>query len=86
MAKYEIFIKPSAVKELEKLPPKDLAKITKKIQSLSDNPRPKGIQKLSHLEQYRVRLGDYRIIYSINDDHRVVDVIKIGHRKEVYRF
>lgn len=85
MGKYKIFIKPTAVKELKKIPKQDLSRIIAKIRSLSSNPRPLGCEKLSADEEYRVRQGSYRIIYSIEDDKLVVLVIKIGHRKDVYR-
>jgi mRNA interferase RelE/StbE len=85
MAKYKILIKESAIKELENVPKKSLKQIIKRIESLSDNPRPKGSQKLSAQERYRIRQGDYRIIYSILDDQATVHVFKIGYRWEVYR-
>lgn len=85
MAKYEISVKKSALKELEGIPKKELQKILKKIKALSSNPRPQGSQKLSHRKQYRFRQGDYRIIYSIQDDDLTVYIIKVGHRKEIYR-
>ena len=85
MAKYEISIKKSAIKELEKIPKKELHKIVKKIQALSSDPRPQGSQRLSHKEQYRIRQGDYRAIYSIDDDNLNVYIIKVGHRQEIYR-
>ena len=85
MAKYELSVKKSAVKELEDIPKKELQKILKKMQSLSTDPRQQGSQKLSHKEQYRIRQGDYRIIYSIQDDNLRVRIIKVGHRKEIYR-
>ena len=85
MAKYEISVKKSAVKELEDIPKKELRKIIKKIQALSSEPRPQGSQKLSHKEQYRIRQGDYRVIYSIDDDNLAVHIIKVGHRREIYR-
>lgn len=84
MAKYRITIKNSAAKELEALPKKDLQRIIKRIQTLAQNPRPDGSQKLSGKEQYRVRQGDYRIVYSIEDKDSQVDIFKIGHRREVY--
>lgn len=84
MAKYELSVKKSAVKELEGIPKKELQKIVKKIQDLSSEPRPQGSQKLSHKEQYRIRQGDYRVIYSIDDDNLAVHIIKVGHRREVY--
>ena len=68
MAKYKILIKPSAIKELAKLAKKDLQKVVERIRSLSTNARPPGCEKLSGDEKYRVRQGNYRIIYSIEDD------------------
>ena len=85
MAKYEISVKRSALKELNGIPKKELQKILKKIRALSSNPRPQGSQKLSHREQYRFRQGYYRIVYSIRDDDLAVHIIKMGHRKEIYR-
>jgi len=85
VAKYNLTIKKSAAKELQNISKKDLAKIIKRIQSLSENPRPAGSQKLSARQQYRIRQGNYRIVYSIDDKDFVVDVVKIGHRREVYR-
>lgn len=85
MAKYKITIKKSAVKELQDIPKKELRRIVKSIQSLVENPRPQGCQKLSGQNRLRIRQGDYRIIYFVNDNDRVVDIIKIGHRREIYR-
>jgi mRNA interferase RelE/StbE len=85
MAKYRIYIKQSAVKELESIPKKDLGKIIKRIQSLSQNPRPHRCQKLSARERYRIRQEDYRIIYSIQEKEPAVHIYKIGHRREIYR-
>ena len=85
MAKYRITIKKSAAKELEALPKKDLRRIIKRIQTLAQNPRPDGSHKLSGQEQYRIRQGDYRIVYSVDDKVLAVDVVKIGHRREIYR-
>lgn len=85
MAKYKIQIKPSAVKELEKLPRKDLKKIISKIKSLSDDPRPPGCEKLSGDEKYRIRQGNYRIVYAIEDDILIVFVVKIGHGRDIYK-
>jgi mRNA interferase RelE/StbE len=85
MAKYKITIKKSAAKELSDIPKKDLPKIVNRIQTLAHNPRPHGSQKLSRKEEYRVRQGDYRIVYSVDDKVLAVDVVKIGHRREIYR-
>jgi mRNA interferase RelE/StbE len=82
---YKIFIKPSAKKELESLPKNDLNKIVEKIKNLSINPRPDGAEKLSGEDKYRVRQGNYRILYTIEDVKIIVIVIKIGHRRDIYR-
>jgi len=84
MAKYKITIKKSAAKELEGIPKKDLRKIVKRIQSLAQNPRPQGSQKLSGQNRLRIRQGDYRVVYSVDDKDCIVDIVKIGHRREIY--
>ena len=85
MGKYKIYIKPTAVKELQKISQRDVNKIIEKIRSLSSNPRPPGCEKLSVEEKYRIRQGRYRILYSIEDDKLLVLVVRIGHRKDVYK-
>ena len=86
MAKYSLRIKKSARKELASIPTKaDRRRIIARIQSLADNPRPPGAQKLSGQERYRVRQGRYRILYTIHDGMLVVHVIKIADRQRVYR-
>jgi mRNA interferase RelE/StbE len=85
VASYRLLIKPTAVKELEALPAKDRRRIVPRIEGLASEPRPHGCEKLSGLEQYRVRQGDYRVVYGVDDDARVVIVVKIGHRRDVYR-
>jgi len=85
MVKYKITIKKSAAKELQDIPRKDLRRIVKRIQSLALNPRPQGCQKLSGQSRLRIRQGDYRIVYSIEDKDCIVDIVKIGHRREIYR-
>ncbi len=86
MASYRLLIKPSAAKEIEASPKKDRLRIIKRIQELSDNPRPPGCEKLSGQDdKYRVRQGAYRIVYSISDEELIVWVVKVGHRREVYR-
>lgn len=85
MANYKILIKPSAKKELEKLPKKDLKKIIVKIQDLALEPRPVGSEKLSGDDKFRIRHGNYRVVYSIEDDKLTVLVVKIGHRLDIYR-
>lgn len=85
MAKFRIEIKKSAVKELEAIPPKDLLRIMDKIGSLADDPRPEGSKKLSGEEKHRIRQGNYRILYIIEEDALIVYVVKVAHRKDVYR-
>ena len=86
MASYNILIKPSAAKEIEFAPKKDRLRIIKRIQDLSSDPRPPGCEKLSgYDDKYRVRQGTYRIVYSVSDASLVVCVVKVGHRKEIYR-
>jgi len=85
MAKYRIEIKKSAVKELEKIPAHDLKAILKKIEGLAVDPRPKDSKKLSGEEKYRIRHGNYRILYLIDDGQVIIFVVKVGHRKDVYR-
>jgi len=82
---YKIYFRKSAAKELEKLPKAILRKIIKKIESLSEEPRPAGCEKLSGQELYRIRQGDYRIVYSIRDNELTVWIIKVGHRKDIYK-
>lgn len=85
MASYRLLIKPSAAKELEDLPVKDRKRVAVKIQRLGSNPRPDGVEKLSGQEKYRLRQGDYRVLYSIDDTQLTVVIVRIGHRREVYR-
>ncbi len=86
MANYKLRIKKSAVKELEAISRKaDRQRIAARIESLAENPRPPGCKKLSGSERYRIRQGDFRIVYSVEDDELVVYVVKIGDRKSVYR-
>ena len=84
MENYKILIKPSAVKELKKISNPDFDRITEKIRKLSLDPRPKGCEKLSHQGKYRIRQGNYRIIYLVDDAKQEIIIYKIGHRREVY--
>ena len=85
MASYKLLIKPSALKELETLPTSDRRRIVKRIRGLAETPRPAGCEKLSGHDLYRVRQGHFRVLYSISDDDSTVIVIKVGHRRDVYR-
>jgi mRNA interferase RelE/StbE len=84
-ASYSLLIKHSAEKELRDLPKADLRRIMQRIRQLAVEPRPKGCEKLFGDNSYRVRQGDYRILYTIDDARRLVEVFKVGHRREVYR-
>jgi len=84
MAKYRIEFKPSVWKDLDEVPRPDRRRILKRIDRLADDPRPVGSKKLSGSERYRVRQGDYRILYLIEDARLMVVVVKVGHRRQVY--
>ena len=85
MANYDLRIKPSAVKELEDLQAKDRRRIVSKIQNLAEEPRPRGCEKLSGKDRYRLRQGDFRILFEVDDGEQAVTIVKIGHRRDVYR-
>ena len=85
MARYKIYFRESVRKDLGVIPKKELQKILHRIEALSEDPRPPGCEKLTGEERYRIRQGRYRILYSIQDDELTVWVVKIGHRKDVYR-
>jgi mRNA interferase RelE/StbE len=82
---YRIFINKKAVKALEKIPEPYYANIKKAIYQLSNDPRPTDCKKLKGREAYRIRVGDYRIIYDISDKLLVVEVIALGHRRDIYK-
>ena len=84
MARYKIEVKKSAMKELESIPSNALKRILSKIKSLAENPRPIGSLKLSGDDRYRIRQGNYRILYTIQDDILTIYNIKVRHRKDVY--
>jgi len=86
MASYKVELSNSAEKALFKIPKKMLTKVTSALEGLAYNPRPQGCKKLSGYEDvYRIRIGDYRVIYEIHDEIILVKVLKIGHRRDVYR-
>lgn len=85
MEPYKIVFKKSVAKDLKKIPKKDVSKILKVIRSLTDNPRPPQVKKLSGQDRYRMRQGNYRILYSIEDTELVINVVKVGDRRDVYR-
>lgn len=87
MAAYSLTIKSSAAKELQGVSDKaTFSRLIKKIKSLATQPRPSGSERLAGRSNlYRVRQGNYRVIYSVDDRSRVVDIVKVGHRRDVYR-
>ena len=85
MARYEIRLRKSVGKDLGPIPKRDVQRIIAAIGGLADDPRPPQSKRLSGSEKYRLRCGVYRVLYEIHDDVLVVCVVKVGHRREVYR-
>ncbi len=85
MGSYKIDTRRSAEKEIVAIPQPDCERVVRKIKSLSSNPRPLGCEKLKGDTSFRLRQGDYRIIYTINDDAKAIMIEAVGHRREVYR-
>ena len=85
MAKFRLVFKKSVAKDLRPIPNVEVARILKRIEALKDDPLPLGSEKLSGQERYRIRQGIYRIIYEIADEVLIVTVVKVAHRKSVYR-
>jgi mRNA interferase RelE/StbE len=85
MASYELRVKASVAKDLRAIPKKDVKRILKRIEALVRNPRPRGCEKLTDQERYRIRQGRYRIVYEIQDDVLLVIVVKVAHRSNAYR-
>lgn len=85
MGAYSLLVKASAAKEVDALPSKDRRRLVERIRALADEPRPPGCQKLSGHDKYRLRQGDYRVVYLVDDAAREVTIFKVGHRREVYR-
>ena len=82
---YTIVVKKSAVKELAQITPPYNKKIVEAINNLANNPRPEGVKKLKGEEAYRIRVADYRVIYTIEDVIKVVEIQRIRHRKDAYK-
>lgn len=85
MASYKILFKKSVIKDLQRIPKKDVERILQRIDALRDDPRGVDCLKLSAHERYRVRQGIYRIVYEIREHELVVMVVKVGHRSTVYK-
>ena len=84
-ARYRVIIKKSVAKDLKGIPKKDVRRILSSIDSLADDHRPPGTKKLSGQERYRLRQGNYRILYEVEDDRLIVCVVRVGDRRGVYR-
>jgi mRNA interferase RelE/StbE len=87
VAAYKVLIKASAGKELERLGTKsDRARIVERIQAMADNPKPHGCEKLAgYSNRFRIRQGNYRVVYLVDDQRREITIFKVGDRKDVYR-
>jgi mRNA interferase RelE/StbE len=85
MASYKIVFKQSVAKDLRQIPKKDVQRILRRINKLADEPLPAGVEKLSGDEKFRIRQGSYRILYAIDADVITVTIVKVGHRRNVYR-
>jgi mRNA interferase RelE/StbE len=85
MAAYSLFLKESVQKDFYGIPKRDLRKILTRIKSLANDPRPSGCEKLTGQDRYRIRQGRYRIVYAVQHEEHTVTVVKVGHRKDIYR-
>jgi mRNA interferase RelE/StbE len=81
---YQVIITPSAKRQLEKLDRTIRTRLIAHIEALAEQPRPPGVKKLTDQDGYRIRVGEYRIIYTIEDNIRKVWIIRTGHRREIY--
>ena len=84
MAKYRIEFKPSVWRDLDEIGKADRKRILKRIEKLAEDPRPAECKKLTGSERYRIRQGNYRILYSIEGDRLIIVIVKVGHRREIY--
>lgn len=85
MGKYRLVFKRSVSKDFRSIPESDVVRILQRLEGLQDDPRPSGSEKLTGQQRYRLRQGVYRIIYQIADEELIVTVVKIGHRRHIYR-
>jgi mRNA interferase RelE/StbE len=84
--RYSVEFKPSAARQLSKLPRLEQVRIGHRIEALSVDPRPHGVEKIKGAEDlFRIRVGDYRVVYALFDDRLLILIVKVGHRREVYR-
>jgi mRNA interferase RelE/StbE len=82
---FKIELRRIAQRSLDKLPPRDFKAVLEAVKALADFPRPNGVEKLKGVPLWRVRQGDYRIIYNIDDKQQLIIIVRIGHRREIYR-
>lgn len=82
---YKIGIRRNVQRSLDKIPERDFKAILDTVKNLANTPRPKGVEKIKNAGLWRVRQGDYRIVYSIDDKQQIVTIVRIGHRREIYR-
>ena len=82
---YRIDVRRRAQRALDKLPKSDFQAVIEAISGLAQTPRPRGIEKVKSTGLWRIRQGDYRIIYAIDDNERLITVVRVGHRREIYR-
>ena len=82
---YRIELRRKVQLSIDKLPGRDFDAVIDKIKNLADSPRPRGVEKIKSTGLWRVRQGDYRIVYNINDKQQIITIVRIGHRREVYR-
>ena len=86
MGSFQIEWKRSALKELKKTPKETIQRIIEAVDELADDPFPVGVRKISGTERtYRLRVGNYRVLYSVIQDKLLIEIIRVGHRKDVYR-
>lgn len=82
---YDIELRRQVQRSLDKLPAKDFGRVIEDIKQLAETPRPKGVEKIKNSGLWRIRRGDYRIVYSIDDSEQLITILRIGHRREIYR-
>ena len=82
---YRVDLRRRVLRQLENLPEKDCQAVVKALEKLEENPRPPGVEKIKGTELWRIRKGDYKAIYHIDDNEEIVTIVRIGHRKDIYR-
>jgi len=85
MARYDLRARASVARDLRRIPRADVQRVLARIEALRDDPRPPGVEKLSTQERYRVRQGSYRVLYTVDDAELIVEIVAVGHRRDVYR-